>query len=277
MMKLAAFADEISPDLNEQIAECRKNQVTHFELRGVYGKNVLDFDKALRSEIKSKLEGNGLGVISIGSPIGKVKITEPWPGHFERFKIAVETAEFFAVPLLRVFSYYPPEGGDILQHREEVIRRFREKVQYVKDRPVTLIHENEAKIYGEKGRECLDLMKTIGSLKLRSAFDFANFVQAGEKPLDNWPSLKPYSVHIHIKDAMLKDKKVVPAGQGDGQVEPILVDLKNSGYDGFLSLEPHLAAHGLFSGFSGPALFKVAVDALKELCRKNGIPLAGVS
>jgi len=141
---------------------------------------------------------------------------------------------------------------------------------------VTLVHENERHIYGEKGRECLDLMKAVNSPKLRTAFDFANFVQAGEKPLDNWPLLKPYTVHIHIKDALLADGKVVPAGQGDGQIEPILIDAYKSGYRGFLSLEPHLAAHGQFSGFSGPALFKTAVDALKAICRRANIPLAGV-
>jgi sugar phosphate isomerase/epimerase len=276
MIKLSAFADEISPDLNEQIRVCRENQITHFELRGAYGKNVLDFDQPLRQEIKSKLADNGMGVISIGSPIGKVVVTEPWPAHFERFKIAVETAEFFNAPFIRVFSYYPPGREDILQHRDEVMRRFREKVAYMKDRPMILVHENEKAIYGEKGRQCLDLMTTINSPKLKSAFDFANFVQAGEKPLENWPSLKRYSVHIHIKDALLKDGKVVPAGQGDGQLEPILVDLHCSGYDGFFSLEPHLAAQGQFSGFSGPDLFKAAADALKNLCRKNGIPLAGV-
>jgi sugar phosphate isomerase/epimerase len=276
MIKLAAFADEISPDLNEQIRVCKENQVTHFELRGVYGKNVLDFDASLRQEIKNRLAESGMGVVSIGSPIGKVKISDPWPAHWERFKIAVESAEYFNAPFIRVFSYYSPEGGSVLDYREEVMRRFREKVAYIKDKPVVLVHENERAIYGEKGKECLDLMTTINSPKLKSAFDFANFVQAGEKPLDNWPELKPYSVHIHIKDALLKEGKVVPAGQGDGQVEPILVDAYRSGYKGFFSMEPHLAAHGQFSGFSGPALFKVAVDALKDLCRKNHIPLAGV-
>jgi len=100
VLKLAAFADEISPQLDEQIAVCRENGVTHFELRGVYGKNVLDFDRALREEIKSKLSAHGMGVISIGSPIGKVKIDEPWEPHFERFKIAVDAAEFFGSPIL---------------------------------------------------------------------------------------------------------------------------------------------------------------------------------
>ena len=47
MLRLAAFADEISPDLDEQIRVCRDNDVTHFELRSVNLKNVLDFDTDL--------------------------------------------------------------------------------------------------------------------------------------------------------------------------------------------------------------------------------------
>ncbi len=278
MLKLSAFADEISPDLDEQIRVCRANQVTHIELRGVNNQNVLDFSPSLCKEIKSKLADGDIGVISIGSPIGKVKVTDSFEAYLDRFKIALDLADFFAAPLIRIFSYYPPkEGEDIRRHRDEVMRRMQAKTELVRNRNVTLVHENEVKIYGEKGRECLDMMKTIDSPKLRSAFDFANFVQAGEKPRDNWPLLKPYTIHIHIKDAMMGSGKVVPAGKGDGDVESILVDAYRSGYRGFLSLEPHLAKHEQFSGFSGPDLFKVAADALKDLCRRNKIPLAGVA
>jgi sugar phosphate isomerase/epimerase len=277
MLKLSAFADEISPDLDEQIRVCRENGVTHFELRGVDHQNVLDFSPDLRAQIKAKLADSGMGVVSIASPIGKIKITDPFEPHFERFKVAVELAEYFRAPLIRIFSYYPPEPGeDFRPHRDEVLRRMMAKAEYLKDSDITLVHENEVKIYGEKGKSCLDLMKSINSPRLRSAFDFANFVQAGERPSDNWLLLKPYSVHIHIKDALLKDGKVVPAGKGDGDIEAILVDAWRSGYRGFLSLEPHLAKHEQFSGFSGPGLFKVAADALRNICRRNGIGLAGM-
>jgi sugar phosphate isomerase/epimerase len=275
-MKLCGFADEIAPELDLQITCCKENGITHFELRGAYGKNVLDFDKSVRIEVKSKLKANGLGVASIGSPIGKVKINDPWDKHFERFKIAVDSAEFFGAPMIRIFSYYPPaEGEDVRTHRDEVIRRMKAKVDYVKDRNVTLVHENEKGIYGDKGKYCLDLLKSVDSPKFRAAFDFGNFVQVGENPLDAWPLIKPYAIHIHIKDVIAKDDRAVPAGQGDGHIEEILVDLKNSGYSGFLSLEPHLKAAGQFSGFSGPTLFKMAVDALKAICQRNGIALAG--
>jgi sugar phosphate isomerase/epimerase len=274
MLKLAGFADEISPDLSTQIAVCRKLGITHFELRGVAGKNVLDFDQTLRTEIKTKLAESGLAVACIGSPIGKVKIDEPWSAHFERFKIAVDSAKFFGAKLIRVFSYYPPEGGQIIKHRDEVMKRFQAKVDYIADTDLTLVHENEARIFGEGVANCVDLMKTINSPKLRSAFDFANFVQAHEDPLVNWPMLKPYSVHIHIKDARA-DGSVVPAGQGVGKLAPILKDAYASGYRGFLSLEPHLAAQGQLSGFSGPELFESATVALRKLCRENNIALEG--
>lgn len=277
MLKLSAFADEISPDLNEQIRVCKANDVSHIELRGVSGKNVLDFDIPLRDTIKSKLADAGMGIIAIGSPIGKVKISDSFDSHFDRFKIAVELSQFFSAPYIRLFSYYPADGRAITDDREEVIRRLQKKLDYIKDIPVTLVHENESHIYGDKGSRCLDLMATFNSPKLRCAFDFANFVQCGEYPLDNWTSLKPYTVHIHIKDALMADKRVVPAGKGDGQIETILKDAYTSGYRGFLSLEPHLAAAGQFSGFSGPQLFGTAADALKAILDRLSIPYAKIS
>ena len=93
------------------------------------------------------------------------------------------------------------------------------KVDYLKDHPnITLVHENEKDIYGEKGAGCVDLMTTINSPKLRSAFDFANFVQCGEHPLDNWPSLKPFTTHIHIKDALLDGGSVLLALSSDSNL-----------------------------------------------------------
>jgi sugar phosphate isomerase/epimerase len=279
MLKLAAFADEIGPDLDEQIRVCRLNGVSHFELRGVYGKNVMDFDAGLRAEIKSKLAANGLGVVSIGSPIGKVAIDRPWAEHFDRFKWAVEIAEFFDAPFIRLFSYYPAGGegkGPLDPHQAEVIDRFRQKVEYLKGHgDVTLVHENEKGIFGDIGRRCLELMRSVDSPRLRCAFDFANFVQVGERPRDNWPSLKPYTAHIHIKDAKAGTGQVVPAGEGDGDIPAILKDAYESGYRGFLSMEPHLRVAGHSHGETGPELFKLAVQTLRAVCRRQGIPLAG--
>ncbi len=273
-LRLSAFADEISPDLSRQIAVCQQVGVTHLELRGVAGVNVLDFDAALRARVRSELTAAGLGVACIGSPIGKVRIDAPWEPHLDRFKVAVDAAHYFGAPLIRVFSYYGPEGGNVLDHRDEVLRRFAAKVEYLRGSNLTLVHENEKDIFGEKGDACAGLLGTINSPRLRAAFDFANFVQAGDEPFACWMKLAAYTVHIHIKDA-LADGTVVPPGRGAGKLAVILKMAYADGYRGFLSLEPHLSAHGQFSGFSGPDLFVTAADALRDLCRASHIPLAG--
>lgn len=274
MLRMSAFADEISPSIDEQIRVCRANNVHFIELRGAAGKNVLDFDDALCAEIKSKLKANGMGISAIGSPIGKVKITDPFEPHMERFRKAVKLAEFFEAPLIRIFSFYPGKDGELLYaQRAEVMRRMEAMVEYVENRNVVLVHENERHIYGEMGKECLDLVVTANSAKLQNCFDFANYVQAGQNPASCWGMLKPYLAHIHVKDSTW-DCKVKPAGEGDGCVGPLIEDAWRGGYRGFLTLEPHLAHAGQFAGFSGPDLFKVAVDALKKVCAKHNVPLA---
>ena len=275
--RLSAFADEIDPDLDEQIRVCRETGVTHLELRSVDKVNVLDLTEAARRTIRQKLADADMGVAAIGSPVGKVAIDGPWAEHFDRFKVAADAAAFFDTPFIRLFSYYPPGGegkGPVGPMRDEVIDRFRQKVEYLQGSPTVMVHENEKGIYGDTGPRCLDLMQSVDSPKLRTAFDFANFVQVGDDPAADWPMLKAYTVHFHIKDAVAGSGKVVPAGEGDGKVGEILAEAWASGYRGFLSLEPHLMVAGHSGGETGPVLFRTAVDALRKVCRERNVPLA---
>ena len=50
------------------------------------------------------------GLSAIGSPIGKIAIGDPFPPHVERFRVAMDLADFYATPNIRVFSYYMPAG-----------------------------------------------------------------------------------------------------------------------------------------------------------------------
>jgi sugar phosphate isomerase/epimerase len=78
-----------------------------------------------------------------------------------------------------------------------------------------------------------------------------------------------------MKDHARQPAKIsVPVGQGEGDCDKILRDVADNGYNGFLAVEPHLAQAGKFSGFSGPDLFTVAVQALRELCEKAGLAVA---
>ena len=63
---------------------------------------------------------------------------------------------------------------------------------------------------------------------------------------------------------------LVVAGAGDADWPGLLARLRADGYDGFLSLEPHLAAAGQFQGFSGAGRFREAPQALQRLLRAMG-------
>ena len=70
---------------------------------------------------------------------------------------------------------------------------------------------------------------------------------------------------LEIKDALAETGEVVLAGEGDGEVRETLAALRDSAFEGYLSLEPHLAEAGRFGGFSGPAGFRRAAQALRTL------------
>lgn len=104
-----------------------------------------------------------------------------------------------------------------------------------------MIHENEKDIYGDTGIRCKTLMESLSHPCFLSAFDFANFVQCGEDPMACWDLLKDYVAYIHIKDAVAASKENVVCGTGEGHIREILeLAIYKEGYEGFLTLEPHL-------------------------------------
>ena len=274
---ISGFADEIDKDFDKQLAVVTRLGITHIELRGAYGKGVDSYTLEEAAKLKQKLDAAGVKVSAIGSPIGKIGIREDFEPHFEKFKHVVELAKFFEAPYIRMFSFYMKEDKPEAV-RDEVLSRLRRLAAYAAQENVILLHENEKGIYGDNADRCLDLMKELYGKNFRCTFDFANFVQCKQETLAAYEALKPYIEYIHIKDAGMESGAVVPAGQGDGHVEEILGMLKESGFKGFLSLEPHLTA---FEGLKnleenpekkgmtdGEAAFTLAHEALMAILNR---------
>ncbi|CAN5726079.1 sugar phosphate isomerase/epimerase [soil metagenome] len=270
---MTGFADEISPELAEQLDTLAEESISYMELRSVWNTNVLDLTDDELDRVKSAVAERGIGISSIGSPIGKVPVTDPFGPHLERFRRALRAAEAMRAPYVRVFSFFIPEGQEPDRYREEVLDRMGAMTGEAEDAGVMLLHENEKEIYGDVPSRCVDILAGVDSPALRAAWDAANFVQCGvTHPYDEgYASLRPYIEYVHVKDALSGTDRVVPAGEGDGQLPETLSALRASGFDGFFSLEPHLASAGKYSGFSGPELFRKAAGALKELLRKQEI------
>jgi len=190
------------------------------------------------------------------------------------FQRVVNAAHVLGSRYIRIFSFFIPEGEDPGDYRDEVLRRMHELVRVAEAESVVLLHENEKDIYGDNAERCLDILKSCESPNLRAAFDPANFVQCGVKPFtEAYPLLKGYVEYMHVKDARFADGHVVPAGHGDGEMRALYQALLERNYVGFASMEPHLAAAGPFSGFSGPDLFVTAVQRFKELLEAVGMPV----
>jgi sugar phosphate isomerase/epimerase len=261
---LSAFGDEIADDLAEQLDLLAAEGVYSLELRGAWGKNVLDLSAAELRQARALLDERGFGVSAIASPIGKSRLDQPRAFELERLERATVAAAVLGAEMVRVFSFYyagPPESV-----RDEVLFRMAQLTERAERSGLTLVHENEKDIYGDLPSRCHDIISSIGSPALRMAFDPANFVQCGVQPFrDAWPLLADLTTHIHIKDAVFSDGSVRPAGQGDGAIVELLADLNKRNYVGFLTLEPHLKVAGHSSGFSGADGMRLAIQALRGL------------
>ena len=273
MMTLSAFADEISKELTEQLDVLQEHGIKYLELRSVWGKNVKDLTDLEVEAIGQELGKRGIGVSAIGSPLGKIGIEDDFEAHLDELRRILVIAKRLKASYVRIFSFYPPEGKEAGDYREKVHSRLRTMLAVAKmEAPeIILLHENEKGIYGDTAERCLDLLANIKMDNFGAIFDPANFVQVGQKPFsDCYRLLKQHIRYLHIKDAMLQDGRVVPAGQGDGEIPQILADLSQNGFSGFLSLEPHLAVAAKSHGFTGPERFGVAVAALKKILDKIG-------
>ena len=187
----------------------------------------------------------GIKASSIGSPIGKIKITEDFAPHFEKYKRIVKTAKMLDCKYIRMFSFF--KDGDWTDEKvEEVMTRLSAFIEYAKAEGVVLLHENEGDIYGETIEGNLNIMQKLYCDNFKMVFDPANFAQKGIDTKEAIAKLLPYVAYMHIKDH--KDGEgIVPPGHGDGNVGYVVKTLFDNGFKGFISLEPHL---GNFKGLA---------------------------
>jgi len=172
-----------------------------------------------------------------------------------------------------------PKGNKPEDYKDAILPKMKKLTERAAEKGIVLLHENEKEIYGDTAERCLEIVEYVNSPNLRLTFDPANFAQCNVEAFPHaYELLKKHIEYVHIKDAIFKSGNVVPAGLGDCKIPEMLKDLKLSGYKGFLSIEPHLAA---FKGLedlengsnilkikeSGTSSFSVAFDALDKILK----------
>lgn len=241
---ISGFSDEISSDFNEQLRVVTELGMEYISLRSADGKGIADYTvEEIKETILPRLQKAGVNVSSLGSPIGKIKIDqeEEFQTQLKQLEELCKICHVLDCNYIRIFSFYMPDGKNPDDYKEEVIKKLKKFDEIAKKYDVILIHENEKDIYGDTKERCKVLFDTLGSEHFKAAFDFANFVQCKEDPEQCFDLLKEHIAYIHIKDAVTKEKENVLCGTGEGKIPELLERAINEeGYEGFLTLEPHL-------------------------------------
>lgn len=264
-IKISGFADEISQDFETQLKTVTELGMHYISLRSADGKNVADYTAAEAEEkLLPRLKAYGVGVSSLGSPIGKIPVNdeEAFAQDCRKLEELCRMCKVFDCRYIRIFSFYIPEDEDPETYHDAVVAKLRRYDEIAQKYGVVLLHENEKGIYGDVGSRCKKIFEALASPHFRAAFDFANFVQCGEDTVACWDLLAPYIEYIHIKDAVTTGKENVLCGTGEGKIAQLLARaIRDEGYEGFLTLEPHLV---LFESLSA-----LEVEEAHNVIRKN--------
>ena len=272
---LSGFGDEIDTGPTVQVAVLQALGANHIEVRSAWGVNIVDLSPEQLDALAVLFTDRGMGVSAIASPIGKVDITLPVGHEVSRLAAAIAAAHRLDSRYIRLFSFFSGEGVTPQSIRDDVLERMRAFADLAEREGVILLHENEKDIYGDTPDRVLDIIESVGSSALRVAWDNANYVQVGVKPFtDGYAKLRPHLEYLQVKDAIAATSVVVPAGEGDGQLLETFTALRDDGYTGFASLEPHLADVTAMGGFSGPEAFGRAARAFRTLTDQLGIQIA---
>lgn len=259
---LSAFADEGGKTIDEQIKALKDNGLTHIEPRGIDGVNFSNYTEDEAKELRKKLDENGIGVSALGSPFGKIEITDDFEPHFEKFKKNVELACILGTENIRMFSFFMPDGEtDYSPYRDEVMERLEKFCDYSLKSGIWCCHENEKGIYGDTDDRCLDILTALKG-KIKGVFDPANFIQCGVSIIPAYEKLADYIEYMHIKDARFSDGFVVPPGSGDGCLKELLTLFSKKDGKRFLTLEPHLR---VFDGLKDLEKEGGTADQIKEV------------
>lgn len=272
MIRLCAFSDEASSGLEGQIAALKRNGISLTEMRNVDGKNVKDFTLEEATEIRKKLNENGISVWSVGSPLGKVDLATDVEEYLDTVKHVCELAVAFGTDKIRAFSFY-----NAYKEPQKVFDYLNRMAEVAAECGVTLYHENEKDIYGDTAERVLEIMKNVRGWKY--IYDPANFIQTGEKADRTLSLLHERTDYFHIKDVIASTGELVPAGYGDGKIFELIDRISD---DKVFTIEPHLAIFDAYKDIDGSEMkhkftfkdgneaFDAAVVALKTLLKNAG-------
>ena len=247
---LTGFADEAAQDLVGQINATKALGWNAIESRSIDGKNIHDISDAAFDAVCEQLESSGVSINCFSSTIanwGK-NIEDPFDITLVEIERAIPRMQRLGTKMVRIMSYAWCKGDD--QHPEERFRRLREIVRLFNEAGITPVHENCMNFGGMSWQHSLQMVEAVPNLKLvfdtGNPFitkDWSNGGTEHQDPFEFYKHIRPHIAYVHIKDVVMdgdKEDYKYP-NEGHGRVLDVLKSLKETGYDGGISIEPHMA------------------------------------
>ncbi len=248
-MQFAGFSDEVSVDIDGQIATLRDLGWSGMEIRLVgKGRHFDDVTDAEFEAIRETLDRAGVRIVAYGSQIANWsrKVSAPFEVDVAELTRIMPRMRKTGTQIVRIMSY-PNDGWAEHDWRAEVVRRLRELARMAEANGIVLGHENCDGWAGQGPAATLACLAEVGSPALKLIFDTGNPVAHGQDSWSYYRAVRDHIVHVHIKD-YIRDAsapdgcRAVFPGHGDGRVRDIVADLKRTGYDGWYSIEPHIVS-----------------------------------
>jgi len=256
-MYLTGFADEAGRSIDIQIKATLELGWDNIESRNIDGKNITDISDKEFEDVYAKLQDAGVKINCFGSAIcnwGKHIDKLDEDTSFKETARAIPRMKRLGTKLVRIMSYAVlPDRSPNDQMIDERVKRVGEICKMFTDEGIQPVHENCMNYGGMGWTYTLELVEKIPGLKL--VFDTGNpvFTDDRTKPQpypkqsawEFYENVKQHIAYVHIKDGVWDAEEnkceYTFAGEGDGDVKAIVKDLLDSGYDGGISMEPHLA------------------------------------
>jgi sugar phosphate isomerase/epimerase len=255
-MYMTGFADEAAKGIEGQIRATQELGWTNIESRNIDGVNIHDLPDAVFDRVAGQLETAGVRINCFGSAIANwaKPINEPMDSSLAEAKRAIPRMQRLGTKLIRIMSFAVlKDRSPDDQMEQERFRRLREFVRLFADAGLTPVHENCMNYGGMGWTYTLRMLENVPGLKL--VFDTGNpaftpdYVKSKPWPRQSawefYEHVRDHVAYVHIKDGTWDDTTqqitYTHAGEGDGDVRRILKDLLARGYDGGISIEPHLS------------------------------------
>jgi sugar phosphate isomerase/epimerase len=154
---------------------------------------------------------------------------------------ALELAEFFGAPIIRVFSYWRTVEPE--KCFDAITKALSDLADKAAAHNVTIGLENEHACNVGTAAESAKVLTAVNHPHLKLVWDPANAMVGGENPFPDGYRLLPKNriSHVHAKDCHMEGHTPVwgPLGTRHVDWKGQIAALVEDGYDGFLSLETH--------------------------------------